>query len=155
MKKCKNKTKTRCYLFLGLALAVTAFIISQSLKNGAQSGAMSHSIAAFLKPLLDPGNRFSEAGFHLFLRKAGHFTEFFALGLCWGGFAYHLGKLKGRGYIALPMLLTVSTAVADEFVQFFVGRGSMVTDVVLDISGAMTGLLIVFVINLLVRRKGA
>ena len=153
MKKCKDKTKSRLYLFLGLSLAVTLFIFSQSLKNMEQSGAMSHSLMGLLKPLLDPWNRFSEDGFHLFLRKAGHFTEFCILGLCWGGFAHYLSKLKERAYIALPMLLVACTAVADEFVQYFSGRGSMVTDVVLDISGAMFGLLIVFLLNLLARRR--
>ena len=130
-------------LFGTLAVVVMSFIFTQSMLSREDSSAKSAVWLALLKPILDPNNRFSEEFIHNLVRKMAHFAEFGALGICVGGFTTNLGRLRGTRYVSLPMLITLATAVCDEFLQYFFERGSMVTDVVLDYSGALTGLLAV------------
>lgn len=130
-------------LFEILTAAVMSFIFSHSMMSIPESAEQSLGWMDVLKPILDPNNRFSEEFFHNLIRKMAHFAEFGALGVSVGGFTTNLGWLHGKRYISLPMLITLATAVCDEFIQFFFERGSMVTDVVLDYSGALTGLLVV------------
>ena len=130
-------------LFGILTAAVITFIFSHSMMSIAESADLSSGWLTWLKPILDPNNRFTDEFLHNFIRKLAHFAEFGALGLCVGGFTTNLGWLHGKRYISLPMLVTLATAVCDEFIQYFYARGSMVTDVVLDYSGALTGLLVV------------
>ena len=151
MRKFKSKNQFLSGLFLCLALAVTAFIFYQSLKSREQSGATSGFLMQLLKPLLDPENRIAEAVFHHYLRKTAHFTEFAALGLCWSAYGWQQEIRTRKSRILLPFLLTLSTAVADEYIQFFSHRGSAVTDVVLDYAGAVTGIGIVLLLKLCVR----
>ena len=76
------------------------------------------------------------------IRKTAHFLEFFALGillsLCLRSFtASWPVRLFGPGFFGLAV------PVADEFIQSFIsGRGSLVSDVVLDFSGAASGILV-------------
>ena len=130
-------------LFGILTAAVMTFIFTHSMLSKEDSSQQSAIWFALLKPILDPNNIHSDELLHNFVRKMAHFAEFGALGVCVGGFTTNLGWLHGKRYISLPMLITLLTAVCDEFIQFFFDRGSMVTDVVLDYSGALTGLLVV------------
>lgn len=131
-------------IFYGiLSAAVMAFIFTHSMLSKEDSSQQSAIWFALLKPILDPTNRYPDELLHNFVRKMAHFAEFGALGVCVGGFTTNLGWLHGKRYISLPMLITLATAVCDEFLQYFFERGSMVTDVVLDYSGALTGLLAV------------
>lgn len=142
MNRFEKKTKRAAALYGIASLLVLAVIYSQSLFTREASGNLSGFVVRVLKPLLDPNNSIDQEVFHHFIRKSAHFIEFSALGLCLGGFSVHLGILRNRRYIALPMLLGLGAAVSDEYLQYFTGRGSMVTDVVLDYCGAMTGLLL-------------
>ena len=151
MKDTRVVTKRLCRIFFCGALVVTAFIFYQSCKSMDESGATSSALMALLKPIFDPNNQIPAEVFHHYLRKTAHFVEFCALGVCWGVYVWQRGVLKGRRYAAMPMLLTLATAVADEYLQYFTHRGSAVTDVVLDYSGALTGLAVVCLIGLCVR----
>ncbi len=133
-------------IFFGiLTAAVMTFIFSHSMMSIPESAQQSSGWLALLKPILDPNNRLSEDFFHNLIRKMAHFAEFGALGVCVGGFTTNLGWLHDKRYLSLPMLITLATAVCDEFIQYFFERGSMVTDVVLDYSGALSGLFVVAV----------
>lgn len=140
MRKALFGTRNRTILFALLSVFAACFIFSQSLLSGEESGGLSSKVMAFLRPVLDPNGAIPEEVLHLMIRKAAHFTEFAVLGLCVGGFTVNLGLLRHRRYVALPMLLTLCVAVCDEFLQYFTGRGSMVTDVVLDYAGALSAL---------------
>lgn len=144
MNLSENRIKRRLTVFAVTSAAMLAVIFSQSLLNARTSGNVSGYVLRILKPLLDPYDRIDSDVFHYFIRKTAHFSEFAALGLCLGGFSVNLGLLRQRRYVALPMLLTLCAAVSDEFLQYFTGRGSMVTDVVLDYAGALTGLMLVW-----------
>ena len=159
MKKESNPLRTlqraqrKAIVYGVLSLAVIGFIFTQSLLSKESSGSLSASVVAFLHPLLDPNGWIDVDTFHFLVRKAAHFTEFAVLGLCLGGFAGNLGVIRFRRYIALPMLIALGVAVADEFLQYFTGRGSMVTDVVLDYAGAMTGLAVSWLFGCLCSRR--
>lgn len=135
------KRRTWVAVFALLTVGVLWFIFSHSMQSRAVSSQQSGGWLELLKPILDPKNKFSEDFIHKIVRKMAHFAEFGALGICVGGFTINLGWLQERKYITLPMLITLCAAVCDEWIQHFTGRASLVTDVVLDYSGALTGLL--------------
>ena len=131
-------------VFLVLSILMVLFIFGQSIKSRAVSSSESGQILSVVQRILtwmkldmDP------YPLHVFIRKAAHFAEFSALGVCIGGYTTSLGHEHGRKYIALPAWLTLMVAVCDEFIQTFSGRAGMVEDVVLDYCGAVFGLLIV------------
>lgn len=146
--------RNRTILFAVLSLLAACFIFSQSLLSGEESGGLSAKVMAFLRPILDPDGVIPEDVFHFVIRKAAHFTEFAILGVCVGGFTVNLGLLRLRRYVALPLLLTLCVAVCDEFLQYFTGRGSMVTDVVLDYAGSLSALGLIGLSRLMGSRKG-
>ncbi len=140
MKKCVFWKR----FFLILSLLMVTFIFSQSLKSRAVSSGESEQVLGTVQRILiwlkleaDPYL------LHVFIRKAAHFAEFSALGVCIGGYTLNLGYEQGRKFIALPAWLTLMVAVCDEFIQTFSGRAGMVEDVVLDYCGAVFGLLLV------------
>ena len=147
------KHKRLTILFGILTVLMVAFIWGNSIQTRDQSSGQSLSVLAWLKPLLDPSGRIDDELFHILIRKTAHFAEFAALGLCVGGFTVNLGRLQGRRYISLPMLMTLGVAVMDEFIQIFSNRGSMVGDIVLDYCGGLTGLAVIAVICRLIKRK--
>ena len=154
MKMCKGSAK-QGLIWYSVATVLTLFVIyGQSMLSGESSGGLSAAVVAFLKPLIDPNDLINTDSMHFFIRKAGHFIEYFLLGIFVCGAAIHYGRMKDRNYIALPVLVTLMVAVSDEFLQRFTGRGSAVTDVVLDFSGALTGLGIMALIRYLKQRRG-
>lgn len=126
-----------------LSLLTLCVIYGQSMLPPKESGEFSGFMMTFLKPLLDPFSLWEADAFHLFIRKLGHFTEYAFLGVFFGKFTGILGKRRGNRYISMPLLVMLSIAVSDEFLQSFTGRGSAVADVVLDFAGALFGLLLV------------
>ena len=127
-------------VFLLLTAAILSFIFGMSLKSRDDSAEMSGGIVAMLKPIFDPNNKIPEESFHHAVRKLAHFTEFAALGASLWGLFWSAGRLWGGRFVSLPILLVLVCAVGDEFIQYFTGRGSMVTDVVLDFCGGTFGL---------------
>lgn len=51
------------------------------------------------------------------------------------------------------MVVVLMVAVLDEFVRSFVGRSSLVKDILLDFSGGITGLTIVLIVASIVKCK--
>jgi VanZ family protein len=123
-----------------LSLLMTGFIWGNSLQNADQSSAQSTPVAETLQPVLDPHEKMEKPVFHDFVRKLAHVAEFLVLGLCVGGFGASLGAYLKKHLISLPILIVLFVAVTDEFIQHFTGRGSLVTDVVLDFAGSAAGL---------------
>ena len=77
---------------------------------------------------------------HTLLRKAGHFSEFFVLGVL-AMLSVLQTKLRYRRLSAL--FFCVLVAAVDETIQLFVsGRSGQVTDVVLDSVGALCGIVV-------------
>lgn len=139
--------KAQLRLLLRLVLIATlCFIWSNSLAGKEESASLSQRITAWLNGIGIPVTDH-------FVRKSAHFCEFGLLGcelmlLFWLRSGLHFQNACNAAFAALL------SAVTDETIQIFVGRGSQVSDVVLDFSGALTGLLFVsLVIRLIKKRK--
>jgi VanZ family protein len=137
-----KKSRAFC-LFALFSVAWVLFIFSNSLLGPEDSGAQSGMITAFLRKILDPNEKIPLETFHHFVRKAAHFTEFFILGFLFAGLTLCVRYRRGFWHNGLLLFAALAVAVTDEFIQSFTGRGPSVRDVVLDFSGALTGLLLV------------
>ena len=86
------------------------------------------------------------------VRKTAHFTEFAIEGILL------LSVVKGYTtrplrFLGWPLLAGLMTALTDETIQLFsLGRSSQVTDVWIDFVGVVTGTLLAFLVQAIVRR---
>lgn len=130
------------WLFAALSVMIMGFAFFQSFQSREASSQISGAWLTWIRSAFGLSGM-EEETLHRIIRKAAHFVEFAALGITVGGFSANLGYLHHRKYIALPAWITLLTAVFDEFIQYFSGRGSMVTDVLLDYSGSLFGFALV------------
>ena len=138
-------------LSLILVLAVMGMILCFSAQTGKASGALSGRITArVVRFFVSDFDSFSETQqkelirtVGLFIRKAAHFSEFALLGF---SLMLHIQQLRKKITVQYPQLWAwgVGTvyAISDELHQGFVGgRHPAVTDVLIDSSGVLAGLL--------------
>ena len=149
------KVRHLCVLFAILSLLTAAFIWGNSLKSVSESSAQSSEIADKVQSVVDPQQKVEPSQFHHLIRKLAHVIEFFALGLFVCGFTVCLGNELEKRLISMPLLIILAIAVADEWIQSFADRGSLVTDVVLDFTGALAGLLTAAVLYWILRKISA
>ena len=131
-----------------IAIAYVLCIWGLSSQDATESGRESWLLAQYFQQAA------AFLGYHLsnneadhIVRKIAHFTEYFIL----AGLAVHLSYLYAcrwkniLGYILFGLLLV---PVIDEFIQLFsAGRAGMVQDILLDFSGALTGLVLVKILH--------
>lgn len=135
----------------GFCILWTAFIFSRSLKSGAESSAESGAVLALLGRFLD-GIGISWLPSEHFLRKLGHFLEYFVLGVLAVPsarlFFCRFTQLFAWGYTAIVALL-------DELLMqnLSVGRGPSIFDVLIDTAGALAAILFLLTIRLLLRKQ--
>lgn len=129
------RTQKRMALCITLLILNLIFIWGNSL----MPGEVSRAISMWVKNLLfssGPGNE-PQLG-HGLLRKIAHFMEFGCLGAI---FCWLLLMLRKAPWHSL--IYSVLTACADEGIQYFVpDRGPGIRDVIIDITGAMLGMLL-------------
>ena len=114
-----------------------ALIWGNSLMTGADSGAISGGVLAFLGRFLPV--LLTETG-HTFLRKAAHFSEFALLGLLFCG-RHRLARQESPLHL---MGFGLAVACIDETIQIFTpGRASSLIDVWIDTSGYALGLAVI------------
>lgn len=80
-----------------------------------------------------------------FVRKTAHFTEYALLGISWFlPIRAHAGKkLSLRACALISLGISAAYAASDEFHQSFIpGRSPQVRDVLIDSTGALTGILL-------------
>lgn len=140
-------------LFLALIVLQTVFIFANSFASVEESVSVSGGVTAFLKNILDPSGRIDDEVFHHLVRKTAHFTEFFLLSALYT--LFRAGSTHKRELTLLAPLGGLATAVTDEFIQSFTGRGSSVRDVVLDFAGVLTAYALVSLVLYLFQRKDA
>lgn len=88
------------------------------------------------------------------IRKTAHFTAFAALGFCTSMFLGRRKIISNKSLGALAFCFIY--ACSDELHQYFVpGRACMFTDVLIDTSGSLTGMLISLLILLLIPHRSA
>lgn len=82
---------------------------------------------------------------HFLLRKAGHFSEYFVLGIL-SMLTLSRTELKYKKFCGVVFCVLVASV--DETIQLFVsGRSGQISDVVLDGFGAMCGIAMIFLLN--------
>ena len=144
-----KRTDKRLRLCVTLLVCNLAFIWGNSLLPGEISGAFSDWVKSILAQIFT-GDQSGPAGGGL-LRKAAHFTEFTALGIC---LAWLHGML-GKGRLQ-PFVWGVLAASVDETIQRFVpDRGPSVKDVCIDSAGVLTGIILLWIGHHLFAKKSA
>lgn len=152
-----KKTTPRLILCGVLLAGILAFIWGNSAMPGEASGELSGWIGELLCKLLPFLSLESEEGMHL-LRKAAHFSEFAALGFCFGWLWGMLTEMKSHQYL-LSRICGLAAACIDETIQIFSpGRYASVTDVFIDSCGVLAGVCFLFLCLSLItyiRKKAA
>ena len=134
-----ERTNRKVRLCTALLIVNILFIWGNSMLPGSVSGAISHWLRNILS-FLFPGDSSDPDSGHGLLRKLAHFTEFACLGAL---FAWLLGMLRKPFVSALPCGFLV--ACIDETLQRFVpDRGPAFKDVMIDTSGALLGIGLLF-----------
>ena len=87
------------------------------------------------------------------IRKLAHFTEYMLVGLL-SLWIWLLWKAKRLRCCAFVLVQLVISASLDEFHQYFVpGRYASIRDVLIDTAGGLTGMLLVFLVSLCIRKS--
>ncbi len=125
-----------------------AFIFSNSLRTGEESGSQSGFVVDMLERALSFFGIRTEIS-ETVVRKGAHFAEYFILGTLLLA-CVRVYRERWKQQIFLPLFWGLLIPVCDEFLQLSVaGRSGQVSDVVLDFSGVLTGVLILSVLLLL------
>lgn len=141
-------TKKRLQISTVLIFLILAFIWGNSLMPGEVSQAFSQWVKHVLARLLPGDFSLVKEGSGL-LRKIAHFTEFAALGIC---LAWRGGMRKKVPHWVF--LWGAAAAALDETIQCFVpGRGPAVKDVLLDSSGVLTGMLLLYLGHTILKKR--
>ena len=133
-----NQTRSKKILTVVIIITI-AVIWGHSLLGREASSEESSFVMALLTPLLELFVGKGNVTEHL-VRKLAHFCEFFILGIELQLFFSLLNSRKSAVLLALSHGLF--TALVDETIQIFSGRGPMIQDVWLDFSGVTVGSLI-------------
>ncbi len=136
-------TPGRIKLCICLIVVNLAVIWGSSLMDAEASSAFSGFVGNIVNWLF-PGADASQGGTgHGFLRKLGHFTEFFTLG---GLLTWLVNMLKNGKWqpFLLPLAAGFFVACADETIQLFIpGRAGMITDVGIDMLGCTLSIVLI------------
>ena len=145
-------------IYLLLTLLWVAVIFSFSLQPATTSSEVSRGVgewlvetfAPFLSERLEAMPVEQLELLHTLLRKAGHFSEYFILGIL-AMLTVLQTKLRYGKLSALVFCVLVATV--DETIQLFVsGRSGQVTDVILDSVGALCGIAVLMGVRKILKR---
>lgn len=139
----RSKTGFRLCVFLIICNLI--FIWGNSLLPGEISGAFSDWVKDLVAPLF--GWEGGGAGKGGLLRKVAHFTEFATLGvyLCW---LWRILNKKTLQQLLFSLAVAFAVACIDETIQIFVPlRGPGFKDVLIDSSGALSGICIFLLVQ--------
>lgn len=115
------------------------FLLSH--QNGQDSSETSGIIMGLLKFLGIGSGSSVQGAFSYLVRKAGHFSEYLILAILFLRYQKERGTSGRAAFYAV--LFVFLYACSDEFHQSFIpGRGPAFTDVLIDTTGGMTGILL-------------
>lgn len=143
-------------VYVLLTLLIVGYIFSNSFQTVAASSERSGRVMKIVEPIINPKGTLSTEEVHKIVRKLAHGTEFAVLGIFLSLTAYEIFKLRKRILISFPLLMALCTAVTDEFLQSFNDRSPQISDVLIDFSGAVLGMVFVTLVLFLyskVRQK--
>lgn len=144
----KSIKKSRLiFIFLSIIFMIIIFMFSS--ENGSDSQNTSGIITEFVaKSMVDDFKKLSESDkndildtISYLVRKTAHYSIYTSLGFC---ISCAFGRRKALSRKSLySLLICFAYACSDEFHQYFVPeRSCQLTDVLIDTSGALTGIVI-------------
>lgn len=150
-----SKAKSKIFLRIllsALTLLLIVFIFSNSVKNAEESSASSGRVVAFLNSVCAFfGLKFSFT--QAVVRTLAHFCEFGLLGVLSQLMFLSYFGVKAKAIIS-SVITVVFTALTDEIIQLFSeGRAFQLSDLIIDFSGSLLGLVAVFLIAMLVKNR--
>ena len=136
-------------------VALTIFIFMNSLQMGEDSAKMSAGITQLVVDAINSiGFDMELADLHFFIRKVGHFSEYFALGLASSVLLNCI--FDSKRFMAISPAYCLTIAICDEFIMqgITAGRHPAWTDVLIDTSGAICACIgVLLLVKYLKRRK--
>lgn len=137
---CKMTFKyNRKLLFLILWMGCI-FLFSQ--QNGQESSQTSGILLEILKKLGLDSAATGQSNLGFLVRRAGHFTEYLILGILFLRY-YREREPSQKKLLITTVLFVFLYAASDEFHQSFIpGRGPAFTDVLIDTTGGLVGILL-------------
>ena len=140
-----NKRK---FLWL-LPISITLFAFFNSALPGKESSKLSFAFLEFLQSL---NFMIPVEHLHLLIRKLAHFSEYAALGFTLF-LADYYQNYQFYTIKNLPLFLII-IPIVDELIQLFSpGRSAQVTDVLIDYSGILFGILLFYLLYRLLLAK--
>jgi VanZ family protein len=132
------------------------FVWTRSMVGGEESSEHSMFFVHLLSGVFNAFGVTSEATMNFIVRKCAHFTEYAVMGAV-ATRAFAPRTFLKRKWFAIQAALLLIIPSIDETIQLFVpGRSGLVTEVMIDFSGAITGSLICCLLMWLhIRRKRA
>ena len=158
------KRKAMIAILLTITVLWIFFIFSNSADSGVESSSKSKAVQEFINETIEKLGGEGNVTEH-FVRKAAHFVEFAVLGvlitldmlaLTWIPFPIFDTHYLLR--FLVPFIISFITAATDEALQnFSEGRGPSFKDVLIDSSGALTGILLLIALLLIIslKKKGS
>lgn len=143
-------------IFIIITLAWVCLIFSFSLQPAEASSQMSAGVSRWilenvfprLLARLESASQAQMDILHTLLRKCGHFSEFFMLGI-WSMLTIWETKIKQK--VRIGILFCMIVAAMDETIQLFInGRSGQISDVLLDSAGAATGIFFLYICRKLI-----
>ena len=145
-----------------LTVGIMILIFCMSAQDGTRSSDTSGGVVEFVLRLFVPNFEGVAAAeqtalvekYHLLIRKLAHFSIFLSLGLSCSMVTLTLPGKKRPVQLGLAALVGLLYAISDEIHQRFVpGRAGVITDVLIDFSGVLTGLLALWLVLWCVEKK--
>ena len=148
------------YIFWAISIALMVFIFLNSHETATESTKTSASLIEQILTIFMPKfvswpieqKELLIKSLQFIVRKGAHFSVYLVLGAsCFG--ALNTYSIKMRNKCTLALLISFVYAISDEIHQLFIeGRSGQVSDVILDLSGAVTGVLITLAIICVYKR---
>ena len=145
MKQLRSKKTLTVLIIVTLAVIWGHSLLGRE-ASSEESGFVMKLFAPFLELIVGKGNVTE----HL-VRKLAHFSEFFVLGAELLLF-FALSKSRKNAFL-LALSHSLFTALMDETIQIFSGRGPMIQDVWLDFSGVTAGALLMLAVKVFFKDK--
>lgn len=153
----KNEKKQHRIILLVLSLTILLtliFIFGNSMASPKSSGAVSQRVNEIIEAAVETITGKENTSLEKFLvaysRKIAHVVEFAMLGIqimLW----LHFARLRSGAHLLSGALLGFFVAAIDEGIQIFSGRGDLVSDIWIDVSGYITayglGMLILYLFS--------
>ena len=154
------KRKVMIFILLTITVLWLFFIFSNSADSGAESSSKSKAVQEIINRVIGYFGIEGSVTEH-FVRKSAHFIEFAILGvlitldmLVLNWIPFPISDFRQLPRFLVPFIISFITAATDETLQnFSENRGPSFKDVLIDSSGALTGILLLILLLLIISQK--